>query len=258
MNKFWAKHITGFTLVELMTVIVIVGVLSIVGLPAYRKYIERAKMAEAYQTLGTFSDLQIAYFTSNGSFATLPLNGTGGGNSLLGVETFTAMPEWKDLGYPIPPGQQTYFAYFATAGKLDGSGNPVCLDPDCDGNPEGLQSPTNIMMGMSHMMPYPPFGKQCGLSNETLTPEFFGVNTETTTYDWVVIGAKGNIHPDAEKNCHFFLQVIESANGTISSPKSVIAFTSNNLPTGDSADEPVEEEGDVPVEDAPVDDPETR
>lgn len=253
MRQHWVKNNIGFTLVELMTTIIIVGVLGAVGVPAYRQYIERAKMAEAYQTLGTFSDLQRAYFTSNGSFATLPLNGTGGGNSLLGVETFTAMPEWKDLGYPIPPGQQTYFSYFSTAGKLDGSGNPVCLDPDCDGNPEGLQSPRMVMAGMAHMMPYPPFGKQCGLSNETLTPEFFGVNTAATTYDWVVIGAKGNIHPDATKNCHFFLQVIESVNGTISSPKSVIAFTSNNLPTGSSGDGGAVEEGDVPVDEGEAD-----
>lgn len=54
----------GFTLVELMMVVAIIGMLSIVGLPAYRKYQAKSKIAEAKIQLSQVYVAEAAFFTS--------------------------------------------------------------------------------------------------------------------------------------------------------------------------------------------------
>ncbi len=52
----------GFTLIELMIVVAIIGILAAVALPAFQKYIRRARTSEALTNLRKIYDGQIAYF----------------------------------------------------------------------------------------------------------------------------------------------------------------------------------------------------
>ncbi len=58
----------GFTLVELVITIAIVLILSVVSVPIYRGYINKAKWAEAYALSGTILSAQKAYYSEYGMF----------------------------------------------------------------------------------------------------------------------------------------------------------------------------------------------
>ena len=57
----------GFTLIELMIVIAIVGILSAVALPAYQDYTVRAKLAEVLAVAGSAKTSYSEYFAATGS-----------------------------------------------------------------------------------------------------------------------------------------------------------------------------------------------
>ncbi len=65
----------GFTLIELMIVIAIVGILAAIALPAYQDYTVRAKMAEPLALLGEAKTTVTEFFVTNNSLPTLTNSG---------------------------------------------------------------------------------------------------------------------------------------------------------------------------------------
>ena len=59
----------GFTLIELMIVIVIIGVLAAIAMPQYNKYVARTQVAEAFTMLGSVKKALTLYYQENGEFA---------------------------------------------------------------------------------------------------------------------------------------------------------------------------------------------
>lgn len=58
------KNAKGFTLIELMIVVAILGILAVVAVPALQKYMRRAKTAEAKTQLAKIYDAASSYFKS--------------------------------------------------------------------------------------------------------------------------------------------------------------------------------------------------
>lgn len=58
----------GFTLIELMIVIAIVGILAAVALPAYQDYTARAQMSEALTLAEGQKAAVVEYYSDNGTF----------------------------------------------------------------------------------------------------------------------------------------------------------------------------------------------
>lgn len=61
-------HQKGFTLIELMIVIAIVGILASVSIPQYQSYIARAKVSEGFQIMQAYKTFIVEQVTVNGAF----------------------------------------------------------------------------------------------------------------------------------------------------------------------------------------------
>jgi len=76
----------GFTLIELMIVVAIIGILAAVALPAYQDYLTRAQVTEAFNLAGGFKSAVGDIYTDEGDFD----NADNGLNGLPANDTDTS------------------------------------------------------------------------------------------------------------------------------------------------------------------------
>ena len=69
MNTFFRKRVKGFTVIELMIVLVIVAILVALAYPSYIQYVRKSKRGEAQQLLLNWAINQEIWRSNNTSYA---------------------------------------------------------------------------------------------------------------------------------------------------------------------------------------------
>ena len=96
LNPHRQRAIAGFTLIELMITVAIVGILAAVAIPAYTDYVRRGQLPEATSALSDYRVKMEQYFQDNRNYGT-------GACATGGVST----PGWSGFA----PAGAKYFTY---------------------------------------------------------------------------------------------------------------------------------------------------
>ena len=126
----------GFTLIELMIVVAIIGILAGIAVPSFRKYQNTSKRAEAYGNLAALVKTNKAFYAENGSYVGVPLSepGFGLGNVAPGPMKRNVTPlqnAFSMLGWA--PDSEVYYDYDVAADQTfnDGLGGNAGDHPGC-------------------------------------------------------------------------------------------------------------------------------
>ncbi len=90
MNRFRKTNQKGFTMIELMVVVVIVGVLAAVAVPLYGKYVKNARVTEATARIGEIVTSSKAWAMENTNASGTPIWPSGSS----GLVDLTASPQF--------------------------------------------------------------------------------------------------------------------------------------------------------------------
>ena len=129
------KRAKGFTLVELVIVIVIVGILSIVAVPIYRGYTRKAMATEGRALLGTIQTAQKVYYTEFATFATV------GATNFTTIIDVDARPNKYFTTFTVTGNGSDWSA--TTAGSGSASGISITLKGSRTGQPTWFDSGLN-------------------------------------------------------------------------------------------------------------------
>jgi type IV pilus assembly protein PilA len=138
----------GFTLVELMIVVVILGILAAIAIPAFIKYIRQSKTSEAKENLGYIYKGMVTYYQEEhtdasgvvktlyfpSSSAALPTGIPSGTRTTLKASDWDNDATFKAIRFSVT--EPLYYQYQITTQSI-GPGNDAAFSATASGNLDG-------------------------------------------------------------------------------------------------------------------------
>ncbi|HEX3769282.1 MAG TPA: prepilin-type N-terminal cleavage/methylation domain-containing protein [Polyangiaceae bacterium] len=153
----------GFTLIEMMVVVMLVGVLAFVAGVAYRRWIRNSRINEAQAMLQNFRVAEESYRSENtvylataSSLASTALYPTTSPNGMQKVAWGSNPGNWAALN--IQPGGPVYFGYAIIAGTGAVAAPEVTIDGKAAGFAKLVGQPWYVAMAT------------CDIDDDTTTP----------------------------------------------------------------------------------------
>jgi type IV pilus assembly protein PilE len=126
MDQRSEKKNSGFTLIEVLIVVAILGILMSIAVPAYNEYVRRAHRAAAQQFLLDVAQRQEQYLLDNRQYATILGAGAGGLGMVVpaDISPYYNNPDFTGVNNAATP---PAFLLFMSpkAGKMSADGNLV-------------------------------------------------------------------------------------------------------------------------------------
>jgi type IV pilus assembly protein PilE len=120
----------GFTLIELVVVMVIVGILAIISVPVYRNYVQRGRASEGRHLLGSVAAAQRVYYAEYGTYIAIV---TTRHDSTLGVDA-TQNTYFRTFACGVT-GPQAYTSYTTGMAGSEANGINITLNQAVIGGP---------------------------------------------------------------------------------------------------------------------------
>ncbi len=160
----------GFTLVELMVVVAIIGLLSAVAIPNFQKYQARAKTAEAKLQLSAIYTAEASFFADYNIYS----------NCL------------RFMGYD--PTEEASSRYYTTGFTITAAINSAAYASASNAGISTSECPSNLgsVAGSSHFLAGKSLGSAIAIATY-ITSDSLGTQADSTTMTYVA-GAAGIIH----------------------------------------------------------------
>ena len=126
-----ARKRLGFTLIELMIVVAIIGIVSIIAIPNYHRFQLKSKSSEGKVNLGALRTAEIAYHAEHGVYLAAAASPTAIPGTARTAFTTAADGGFSTLGWAPEGG--VYFSY-GVAVTTDGAGFTADAGADIDGD----------------------------------------------------------------------------------------------------------------------------
>jgi type II secretory pathway pseudopilin PulG len=227
----------AFSLIELMTTIVITGVLATVGLPEYKRYKRKARAVDSYQMLHSIENAQHTYHLEYGTFlflksstsvtarenmlANIPITVDGG-------ESADQQGNWNALGPVFPMGAKLQVYHVSNMGKFLTTGTAATFGTTWSRGPRTRplfraydEFETTIDAGGR---PFFCVGEEATLAFDAR--DFGAIGAPGRAYDWVMMSTLGMFGTSGE-DCYTIarLMTYDSANGRGYRKRGFMVFT---------------------------------